>query len=110
MGCLERISLSFPVMPVRSGVTQMTRSHIFRSLLLSSVALVSLPHGFAQDAPIEEEAEARQQTVIVRGAFIPNEVRSTSEVSNLIDAGDFTLQGDSDAAAALARVAGIATS
>lgn len=88
----------------------MTRSHILRSLLLSGVGLLSLSHGYAQDAPVEEEAEARQQTVIVRGAFIPNEVRSTSEVANLIDAGDFALQGDSDAAAALARVAGIATS
>lgn len=88
----------------------MTRSYILRSLLLSGVGLLSLSQGFAQDAPAEEETEARQQTVIVRGAFIPNEVRSTSEVANLIDAGDFALQGDSDAAAALARVAGIATS
>jgi hypothetical protein len=46
---------------------------------------------------------------VVRGQFIPDEKRSTSEVSSLIDEGDFQLQGDSDAAAALARVAGIAT-
>ena len=57
----------------------------------------------------EEEAEARQQTVVVRGRFIPNEKRTTSEVSSLLNADDFQLSGDSDAAAALARVAGIST-
>ena len=35
--------------------------------------------------------------------------RTTSEVSSLLDADDFQLAGDSDAAAALARVAGIST-
>ena len=89
----------------------MKRSIIFRSMLLSSACLMTVHSVAAQedsDQPIEEEA--RQQTVVVRGRFIPNEVRSTSEVANLIDAADFTLQGDSDAAAALSRVAGIATS
>jgi TonB-dependent receptor len=71
----------------------------------------------AQDAeeaapPVIEEVEddvSVQQTIVVRGQFIPDEKRSTSEVSSLIDAADFALQGDSDAAGALARVAGIAT-
>jgi outer membrane receptor protein involved in Fe transport len=90
----------------------MKRSSILRSVLLTGACLMTLAAVNAQDAepPAEEEAEARQQTVVVRGQFIPNEVRSTSEVANLIDAADFTLQGDSDAAAALSRVAGIATS
>ena len=86
-----------------------------RTLLLSGACLVWLSPALAQEelqtaepaAPVE--AEARQETIVVRGAFIPDEKRSTSEVSSLIDEGDFSLQGDGDAAAALARVAGIAT-
>jgi outer membrane receptor for Fe3+-dicitrate len=89
----------------------MARSSILRSMLLTSACLLTINVAHAQDgAPVAEETEARQQKVVVRGQFIPNEVRSTSEVANLIDAADFTLQGDSDAAAALSRVAGIATS
>ena len=85
-----------------------------RSLLFSGVCLACVMPAFAQDAAPETEdapveAEARQQTVVVRGLFIPDEKRNTSEVSSLIDEGDFSLQGDGDAAAALARVAGIAT-
>ncbi|MEL7231335.1 MAG: TonB-dependent receptor [Pseudomonadota bacterium] len=90
----------------------MNRSKSFSSALLLGVCLVSLSAlASAQEAPepTPEDAEARQQTVVVRGQFIPDEVRNTSEVAALIDADDFTLAGDSDAAAALARVAGVAT-
>ncbi|HBT35920.1 MULTISPECIES: TonB-dependent receptor domain-containing protein [unclassified Hyphomonas] len=88
-----------------------------RSLLLTGACLAWLSPAFAQEdsspsdsAPaVEQEEEARQETVVVRGLFIPDEKRSTSEVAALIDEGDFSLQGDGDAAAALARVAGIAT-
>ncbi|MBF34100.1 MAG: TonB-dependent receptor [Henriciella sp.] len=64
-----------------------------------------------QDTTANEDSgeELRQESVVVRGQFIPDEKRSTSEVSSLIDAGDFQVTGDSDAAAALARVAGIST-
>ena len=93
-----------------------------RSVLLTSACLAWISLALAQDAtvadpavaveeqpaPVEVETEARQQTVVVRGQFIPDEKRNTSEVSALIDEGDFSLQGDGDAAAALARVAGIA--
>ncbi|MAB12034.1 TonB-dependent receptor [Hyphomonas sp.] len=98
----------------------MKRFMSVRSVLLTSVCLAWVSPALAQDATVEEpssaveqqpaaEAEARQQTVIVRGQFIPDEKRNTSEVAALIDEGDFSLQGDGDAAAALARVAGIAT-
>jgi len=95
-----------------------------RSVLLTSACLAWISPALAQNAVNEgsvpaveaqpepvviDESEARQQTVIVRGQFIPDEKRNTSEVSSLIDEGDFNLQGDGDAAAALARVAGIAT-
>lgn len=88
----------------------MSRPSNFASVLLASVCVASLsPFASAQETPEASEDEARQQTVVVRGQFIPNEVRNTSEVAALIDDEDFTLAGDSDAAAALARVAGIAT-
>lgn len=95
-----------------------------RSVLLTGACLAWISPALAQDAtaadpaPAAEEqpapaaateTESRQQTVVVRGQFIPDEKRNTSEVSALIDEGDFNLQGDGDAAAALARVAGIAT-
>ncbi len=96
-----------------------------RYVLLTSACLAWISPAMAQDAAVTDPAasveeqpaapeeavdgEARQQTVVVRGLFIPDEKRNTSEVSALIDEGDFSLQGDGDAAAALARVAGIAT-
>lgn len=95
------------------------RTSRIRVTLMAGVCLASASHAWSQAAeqaePVTtEQTESvdetlRQQTVVVRGAFIPDEKRSTSEVSNIIDARDFQLQGDSDAAAALARVAGIST-
>ena len=63
-----------------------------RSLLLTGACLAWLSPAFAQDdtapsdsAPaVEQEDEARQETVVVRGLFIPDEKRSTSEVAALI--------------------------
>ena len=88
----------------------MRRSQAFHAILLASASVTLLAGAAAQEtetAPVDEEA--RQETVVVRGQFIPDEKRSTSEVSSLIDEADFQLQGDGDAASALARVAGIAT-
>ncbi len=81
------------------------------SILMAGVCCVSMTTtAIAQESEGEPaEAEARQETVVVRGQFIPDEKRSTSEVSSLLDEADFQLQGDGDAASALARVAGIAT-
>lgn len=45
--------------------------------------------------------------IIVRGIFVPDEKRSTSEISSLLDAEDFTRTGDSDVASALRRITGI---
>ena len=89
----------------------MRYSRSLSSLLLAGACLTTMVSASAQEVvdPSAPDEEARQQTVVVRGQFIPDEKRSTSEVSALIDEEDFALQGDSDAAAALARVAGIAT-
>ena len=94
----------------------MNRSSLFHSILLSGACLLAINSGHAQenepvDTVEQPEEEARTlQTVQVRGRFIPQEVRTTSEVANFIDSADFSLQGDADAASALARVAGLSTS
>ncbi|WP_169711721.1 TonB-dependent receptor domain-containing protein [Henriciella litoralis] len=85
-------------------------ANYLRLMLLAGASAACLATGAsAQDADNESGEELRQKSVVVRGQFIPDEKRSTSEVSSLIDAGDFQVTGDSDAAAALSRVAGIST-
>lgn len=86
-----------------------TRSSSLRCILFASASLACLIPAHGQEATEESGEELRQQTIQVRGQFIPDEKRSTSEVSSLLDSGDFDLSGDSDAASALARVAGIST-
>ncbi len=84
------------------------RSSKFRWAILSGVSLAILaPAVYAQDTT--DEGEKKLSTVQVRGEFIPDEKRSTSEVSSILSIEDFDLSGDSDAAAALARVAGVST-
>ncbi|MEM7767117.1 MAG: TonB-dependent receptor [Pseudomonadota bacterium] len=88
----------------------MSGRHYFGVMaLLASTALSQVPLANAQEAqPVEETEESLvQQTIVVRGEFIPDEKRSTSEVSSVLDAEDFALQGDSDIAAALRRVTGV---
>ncbi|MEL6285596.1 MAG: TonB-dependent receptor [Pseudomonadota bacterium] len=90
----------------------MSGRHYFGVMaLLASTALSQVPLALAQETqPAEEQGEEDalvQQTVIVRGEFIPDEKRSTSEVSSVLDADDFAIQGDGDIAAALRRVTGV---
>lgn len=88
----------------------LTRSSKFRWAVLSGVSLAILSPVYAQDTTTNKDEEKLiQPTVQVRGEFIPDEKRSTSEVSSLLNIDDFELSGDSDAASALARVAGIST-
>lgn len=46
-------------------------------------------------------------TIVVRGRFIPDEKRVTSEIANVITTQDIARQGDSDIAGALTRVTGL---
>ncbi|WP_084400006.1 TonB-dependent receptor domain-containing protein [Henriciella aquimarina] len=82
----------------------------FRLALLTGASLACLSPVTAQESSDDQGEELRQESVVVRGQFIPDEKRSTSEVSSLIDANDFQISGDADAASALSRVAGISTS
>ncbi len=80
-------------------------------LLLASTALTQPPAAWAQDTDAAsgaaEEEDRVLGPVIVRGAFIPDEKRETSEVASLVDAEDFSVRGDSDVASALRRVTGV---
>jgi len=82
-------------------------------VLLATTALTQPWMAAAQEAETppastnETEEDRVLGPVVVRGQFIPDEKRDTSEVSSLIDAGDFELRGDSDVAGALRRVTGV---
>ena len=82
--------------------------------LLASTALTTAQTAIAQEEiePSESTTEQaadqlRQDTIVIRGEFIPDEKRETSEISSLLDAEDFAIQGDSDVAGALRRVTGV---
>lgn len=76
---------------------------IFMGTLLSTTALTCLPAA-AQTAPAAGEPV---EEIVVRGAYIPEPKRETSEISSFLMPEDFERQGDGDAAAALRRVTGI---
>ncbi|MEM8919969.1 MAG: TonB-dependent receptor [Pseudomonadota bacterium] len=76
--------------------------------LLATTTLTQAYTANAQDTSTAEAADDRVLgEVVIRGEFIPDEKRETSEVSSLLDAEDFSLRGDSDVAAALQRVTGV---
>ncbi len=82
-------------------------------IALFATTALSQPLVWAQDvdSAVTSDApdgdELRQSTIVIRGEFIPEEKRETSEVSSLLDASDFAVQGDSDVAGALKRVTGV---
>ena len=80
------------------------------ALLVSSASFCLGTVAVAQENPEPVEEDRTLQTIVVRGAYIPDEKRETSEISSLVDAADFQVQGDSDAAAALRRVTGLSLS
>lgn len=93
------------------------RTDTFRRVLLISSAGFCFAGGAvaqqgAQTSDVNAEAQVTRtlDTVQVRGRYIPNEKRETSEISSLLNVEDFKVQGDSDAAAALKRVTGLSLS
>ena len=67
------------------------------SLLVSTIS-------YAQETDVA--SESIEEVVIVE-SFIPDEKRDTSEISNVINAEDISVAGDSDAADALKRITGL---
>lgn len=87
-----------------------------RAMLIASTAILSPAISFAQTEPTpDNSAEAaapeaedlKLNEVVVLGRYIPEVLRSTSEVAAFLAPEDLARQGDSDAASALARVTGI---
>lgn len=54
-----------------------------------------------------EQVPEEEEEIVVRGRFIPNVKRTTSEVSNVLTTEDLARTGDSDIAGALTRVTGL---
>ncbi len=85
----------------------MKRSPKHILLLTSAIAIATLP-AFGQEDPAPAEEEDRTlQTVVVRGAFIPEPQRQTSQVASFLSEEDLIRQGDANAALALTRVSGL---
>ena len=112
----------------------MSRSGPFLALLLAGTALTSLP-AFAQDttpqpvppagqdvaqptagaeteAPVEEEVDISAPggdgaEIVVTGRYIPEPVRNTAQVVNVISAAEIARTGDGDISGALQRVTGL---
>ena len=67
------------------------------SLLVSTIS-------YAQETDVASESI---EEVVISESFIPDEKRDTSEISNVINAEDISVAGDSDAADALKRITGL---
>ena len=81
------------------------------ALLLGTTALLTPGLGWAQ-APASQSgtppaAENEVDEIVVRGKFIPEVMRETSEVASIVTAEDLVRQGDDTAAQALTRLAGL---
>jgi outer membrane receptor protein involved in Fe transport len=107
----------------------MTCFRTITGALLASTALIATP-AFAQSQPPAEEPTAapaedaasqeeevdiagpgasldNNEDIVVRGRFIPNPVRATPEVVNVLSAEDIARTGEGDVAGALGRVTGL---
>lgn len=78
--------------------------------LLASSALVPVT-AVAQDAPAEQTETTAEPVdrIVVRYRYIPEERRTTSEVSAVLSLDDLETTGDADLASALVRITGLST-
>lgn len=77
---------------------------ISKSSLMLSTGLVFISTVSAQ----EGAQDARElDTVVVRGEFIPEPQRETSQIASFLSSEDLTRQGDANAALALTRLSGL---
>ncbi len=92
------------------------KSLSLRALLIASTAVLgpSLAHAQTDteaqngtEAESVPDSDLKLKEVVVLGRYIPEVLRSTSEVAAFLAPEDLARQGDSDAASALARVTGI---
>lgn len=88
----------------------MTRPSKNTLLFSTALALAFAPMAIAQETSedqVEEVSERTLEQVVVRGAFIPEPQRQTSQVASFLSAEDLTRQGDANAALALTRLSGL---
>ena len=105
----------------------MTLRRFSYPLLLSTALVFSAPLAFGQEAdsttsetanetveeptveeaPPEPDADRTLEAVVVRGEFIPEPQRATSQVASFLSSDDLVRQGDSNAALALTRLSGL---
>lgn len=86
----------------------MTKLHRpFAGLLLCSTALLAPAMAWAQEAQPTAAQGPEVEEVLIRGKFIPEVMRETSEVASIVTAEDLVRQGDDTAAQALTRLAGL---
>jgi TonB-dependent receptor len=95
------------------------RARLLASTLFVAVALVPsltlaqtaqtppTPQPTQPPPPPQGEPEREVEVVVVRGRFIPEPQRVTSEVANFLSAADLARTGDDNAAAALTRLTGL---
>ena len=79
----------------------------FKSALLASCAVMVPELVNAQEQDAQYADQTNVDTVVAVGRYIPDEKRSTSEISNVVTASDLSFAGDSDVAVALTRLPGI---
>ncbi len=80
-----------------------TRVTLTGALLASTAMLMPVSVLAQDDAPVAQSDEV----IVVQGAFIPDEKRETSEISNILDAEALSRTQDSDIADALQRLTGL---
>lgn len=86
----------------------MKRSTLYSIPLIAAAALDFSASAIAQEPPEDVSAEERQlETVVVRGQFIPEPQRQTSQVASFLSSEDLLRSGDSNAAIALTRLSGL---
>lgn len=81
--------------------------HTLSGLLLATTALAAPHVALAQTAEAEQPEVTSVEEIVVLGRYIPEPMRATSEISAFVTAEDLQRTGDSSAADALVRVAGL---
>ncbi|GAD59091.1 LOW QUALITY PROTEIN: tonB-dependent receptor [Brevundimonas abyssalis TAR-001] len=81
--------------------------HTLSGLLLATTALAAPHVALAQVAETEQPEVTSVEEIVVLGRYIPEPMRATSEISAFVTAEDLERTGDSNAADALVRVAGL---
>lgn len=89
----------------------MKRPPKYSLLLSTALAVAAMPAAHAQegqDEPVAETTDERTlEQVVVRGAFIPEPQRQTSQVASFLSDEDLARQGDANVALALTRLSGL---